>query len=36
LITVQQSVTGMRQVIERLTPKHSGQFYAYDGKAIPW
>lgn len=36
LITVEQSVTGMRQVIERITLKDSGKFYGYDGKEIPW
>ncbi|BAW79654.1 short-chain dehydrogenase/reductase SDR [Candidatus Nitrosoglobus terrae] len=36
LITVQQSVTGMRQVIEGLTLADSGKFYNYDGKEIPW
>lgn len=36
LITAQQSVTGMRRVIEQLTPAQSGKFYAYDGKEIPW
>lgn len=36
LITTQQSVTGMRRVIEQLTPAQSGKFYAYDGKEIPW
>lgn len=36
LITVQQSVTGMRRVIEQLSPDYSGKFYAYDGKEIPW
>lgn len=36
LISVEQSVTGMRQVIDRLTLEDSGQFYAYDGQMIPW
>lgn len=36
LITAQQSVAGMRQVIEQLTPTQNGKFYAYDGKEIPW
>ena len=34
--TVQQSIAGMRQVIEHITPKDNGKFYAYDGKEIPW
>jgi len=36
LITTQQSVTGMRQVIARLNTKDSGKFYGYDGQEIPW
>jgi len=36
LITTQQSVAGLRRVIEALTPESSGGFYAYDGKEIPW
>jgi NAD(P)-dependent dehydrogenase (short-subunit alcohol dehydrogenase family) len=36
LITVQQSVAGMRRVIEQLTPSSSGKFYDYEGKEIPW
>lgn len=36
LISVEQSVTGMREVIEKLKPATSGRFYAYDRKEIPW
>lgn len=36
LISVEQSVTGMRQMIERIKLKDSGKFYGYDGKEIPW
>jgi hypothetical protein len=36
LITAQQSVAGMRRVIEQLTPTSSGKFYDYEGKEIPW
>lgn len=36
LIPAQQSVSGMRQVIGRLTQADSGKFFAYDGKPIPW
>ena len=36
LITVQESVSGMRKVIDGLTLAKSGKFYAYDGKEIPW
>jgi NAD(P)-dependent dehydrogenase (short-subunit alcohol dehydrogenase family) len=34
--TTEQSVSGMRRVIERLGPDQSGGFFAYDGKEIPW
>ncbi|MDH4284033.1 MAG: SDR family oxidoreductase [Gallionellaceae bacterium] len=36
LITVGQSVTGLRKVIGRLSPSCSGKFYNYDGREIPW
>lgn len=36
LITVEQSVTGMRQVISQLGVVNSGRFYAYDGQEIAW
>ncbi|HLP80596.1 MAG TPA: SDR family NAD(P)-dependent oxidoreductase, partial [Nitrosomonas sp.] len=36
LISAQQSVTGMRQVIDTLRFEDSGQFYAYDGQIVPW
>jgi NAD(P)-dependent dehydrogenase (short-subunit alcohol dehydrogenase family) len=36
LISSKQSVSGMREVISRLTIQDSGNFIAYDGKAIPW
>jgi NAD(P)-dependent dehydrogenase (short-subunit alcohol dehydrogenase family) len=36
LISAEQSVSGMRQVIARLTIADSGRFFAYDGQAIPW
>ncbi len=32
----EQSVAGMRQVIEGLTPAQSGGFFDYDGSPIPW
>ena len=34
--TVEQSVSGMRQVVARLTTNDSGKFYGYDGKEILW
>lgn len=36
LIDTKTSVTGMRKVIENLSLNTSGQFIAYDGKAIHW
>jgi NAD(P)-dependent dehydrogenase (short-subunit alcohol dehydrogenase family) len=36
LISATQSVSGMRQVIGRLTLADSGKFIAYDGEVIPW
>lgn len=36
LITVQQSVTGMRKVIDQLSIQNAGRFIAYDGQDIPW
>ncbi|SEK45664.1 SDR family oxidoreductase [Nitrosovibrio tenuis] len=36
LISAVQSVSGMRQVISRLTMGDSGKFFAYDGQLVPW
>ena len=36
LINAEQSVSGLRKVIEQLTVANSGRFIAYDGKEIPW
>ncbi len=36
LITAEQSVSGMRKVIGKLSPSCSGKFYNYDGREIPW
>lgn len=36
LISTEQSVTGMRQVINNLTRADSGNFYAFDGQVVPW
>ena len=36
LINAQTSVSGLRKVIESLSLSTTGQFIAYDGKAIPW
>jgi NAD(P)-dependent dehydrogenase (short-subunit alcohol dehydrogenase family) len=35
-LTPEQSVSGMRQVIDRLGPNDSGEFFSYDGSQIPW
>lgn len=36
LITAEQSVSGMRNILNRLTVADSGKFLAYDGQSIPW
>jgi NAD(P)-dependent dehydrogenase (short-subunit alcohol dehydrogenase family) len=36
LITAEQSVSGMRNILNRLTIADSGKFLAYDGQTIPW
>ncbi len=36
LITAEQSVTGMRQVIAGLKLEDSGRFIAFDGQTVPW
>jgi len=36
MISPEQSVSGMRQVISRLTLADSGKFFGYDGQVIPW
>jgi len=35
-LTPEQSVSGMRRVIDGLGPDQSGGFYNYDGSTIPW
>ncbi len=35
-ITPQESVAGMRAVIERLTTAENGKFFNYDGSELPW
>lgn len=35
-VTPQQSIAGMRKVIEGLTSKDSGAFFDYEGKTVPW
>jgi len=36
MISVERSVTGMRQVIGKLSLSDSGKFLGYDGQLIPW
>lgn len=36
LISAEQSVAGMRRVLNGITLADSGKFFAYDGQAIPW
>ncbi|NOT11760.1 MAG: SDR family oxidoreductase [Methylococcaceae bacterium] len=36
LISVAESVTGMRQLIENFSLSQSGSFLRYDGKPLPW
>ena len=36
LIDVDESVTGMKRQIDKLSIKTTGQFIAYDGNKIPW
>ncbi|WP_305042786.1 SDR family oxidoreductase [Geoalkalibacter sp.] len=35
-MSVEDSVRGLRQVLERATPADSGQLIAYDGRILPW
>jgi len=35
-VTPQDSVAGMRALIDLLKPSQSGRFYGYDGAEIPW
>lgn len=35
-VPVEQSVTGMLNVIGKLKPEDSGSFHNYDGKPLPW
>jgi NAD(P)-dependent dehydrogenase (short-subunit alcohol dehydrogenase family) len=35
-ITTEESVSGLRKVIDQLTLENSGRFVAYDGKEIAW
>jgi NAD(P)-dependent dehydrogenase (short-subunit alcohol dehydrogenase family) len=35
-LRVEESVSGMRRLIERYKPRQSGRFYRYDGREMPW
>ena len=35
-ITPEESVAGLRTLIERLGPEDSGRFFNYDGEELPW
>jgi NAD(P)-dependent dehydrogenase (short-subunit alcohol dehydrogenase family) len=35
-LTIGESVTRMREIIERSGPHQSGTFYNYDGQILPW
>jgi NAD(P)-dependent dehydrogenase (short-subunit alcohol dehydrogenase family) len=35
-LTVEQSVTGMRSLVERFVPEMNGRFFRYNGTEIPW
>jgi hypothetical protein len=35
-LTVEESVTGMRRVIARLTPADHGRFWTWEGREHPW
>lgn len=35
-LTSEQSVTGMRKVIDGLKPEDSGKFWSHDGSKVPW
>jgi NAD(P)-dependent dehydrogenase (short-subunit alcohol dehydrogenase family) len=35
-ISVEKSVSGLRDVIAQLDEDRSGEFYAYDGETRPW
>ncbi|HET9481688.1 MAG TPA: SDR family oxidoreductase, partial [Candidatus Polarisedimenticolia bacterium] len=35
-LSVEQSVTGLRRVMDRLTPADTGRFLEHDGAEVPW
>lgn len=36
LISTKQSVTGMKKILDSITPADTGKFFAYDGQPVPW
>jgi hypothetical protein len=36
MISAEKSVSGIRNMIAKLTLADSGKFFAYDGAEIPW
>lgn len=36
MIDTQESISGMRQVIDGLKPEDSGRFFTYSGEELPW
>lgn len=36
IVSPQQSVAGMRRLIDGATLTHSGRFFTYDGQEVPW
>jgi NAD(P)-dependent dehydrogenase (short-subunit alcohol dehydrogenase family) len=35
-VTPEQSIAGMRRVIEGLTAEQSGEFFDFEGRSVPW
>ncbi|HSE73906.1 MAG TPA: SDR family oxidoreductase [Dongiaceae bacterium] len=35
-VTIEQSIAGVRRIIDKATPAESGHFYDYTGRQIPW
>jgi NAD(P)-dependent dehydrogenase (short-subunit alcohol dehydrogenase family) len=35
-VTIEQSITGMRRVIDKATQAETGHFYDYTGRQLPW
>lgn len=35
-VTPEQSIAGMRRVIDGLTTEQSGEFFDYEGRSVPW